>query len=359
MTTKPASKKADPTNKRDHPQMIHQELEDVLHLAFVDARARRHEFITVEHLLLALAKSSGTAEILQESGADVDELKKVLNIFIEENTPTVGGKEEVDTQPTLGFQRVIQRAIMTAQGKQISERQVLCHDALVAIFGEKDSQAVYLLHQQGVTRLDVMEFISLGKRKHHEGLQSDSKSQEEAESIAVDRDLSILVSKASQPYVSTSSRTHERPKLFISYSHADTACLDRLLVHLKPLERANTVVAWSDRRIRTGDKWKVELEQTLDDAVIAILLVSADFLASDFIVNNELPPLLIKADAKGLRILPVVLKPCGFRRDPVLSTFQAVNDPVIPLLGMSLMEQESIYDKIADEVAKEIVTRSK
>lgn len=89
----------------------------------------------------------------------------------------------------------------------------------------------------------------------------------------------------------------------------------------------------------------------------AILLVSADFLASDFIVNNELPPLLIKADSNGLRILPVILKPCGFLRDPVLSTFQCANDPASPLLGMSTIDQEGVYDKIAEEVAIAISNR--
>nr|WP_240788760.1 toll/interleukin-1 receptor domain-containing protein [Ramlibacter henchirensis] len=152
-------------------------------------------------------------------------------------------------------------------------------------------------------------------------------------------------------------KRNERPKLFISYSHVDTQCVERLLVHLKPLERANTVVCWSDKRLRTGDKWKAEIEQNLNEAVIAVLLISADFLASDFIVNNELPPLLVKADSNGLRILPVIVKPCGFRRDPILSTFQAANDPATPLLGMTPIEQEALYDKIADEVAKEIANR--
>jgi hypothetical protein len=88
------------------------------------------------------------------------------------------------------------------------------------------------------------------------------------------------------------------------------------------------------------------------------LLVSADFLASDFIVNNELPPLLMSAEARGLRILPVVLKPCGFHRDPVLSNFQSINNPAAPLLGLAHIEQEAIYSRIADEVAEEIHLRT-
>jgi hypothetical protein len=179
----------------------------------------------------------------------------------------------------------------------------------------------------------------------------------ERETERVNRGVATILIEAAQPFVTADVKRSDRPKLFISYSHVDTPCVDRLLVHLKPLERANTIICWSDKRLRTGDKWKAEIEQNLDEAVIAVLLISADFLASDFIVNNELPPLLIKADAKGLKILPVILKPCGFRRDPVLSTFQSANDPATPLLGMTLIEQEAVYDKIAEEVAREISAR--
>jgi ATP-dependent Clp protease ATP-binding subunit ClpA len=143
--------------------MIAQELEVSLHMAFVEARQKRHEFITVEHLLLALLDNPTAAEVLRACAANIDELRKSLGGFVAEHTPTVAGTEEIDTQPTLGFQRVIQRAILHVQSS--GKKEVTGANVLVAIFGEKDSHAVYFLHQQGITRLDVVNFISHGITK--------------------------------------------------------------------------------------------------------------------------------------------------------------------------------------------------
>ncbi|MFM1881086.1 MAG: ATP-dependent Clp protease ATP-binding subunit ClpA, partial [Pseudomonadota bacterium] len=145
--------------------MISQELEVSLHMAFVEARQQRHEFITVEHLLLALLDNPSASEILKACAVDFDVLRKSLTGFISENTPVIQGSEEVDTQPTLGFQRVIQRAIMHVQSTSNGKKEVTGANVLVAIFGEKDSHAVYYLHQQGVTRLDVVNYIAHGITK--------------------------------------------------------------------------------------------------------------------------------------------------------------------------------------------------
>jgi ATP-dependent Clp protease ATP-binding subunit ClpA len=142
--------------------MIAQELEVSLHMAFMDARQKRHEFITVEHLLLALLDNPSASEVLRACAANIEELRKLLTEFINEHTPIVTG-DEVDTQPTLGFQRVIQRAILHVQSS--GKKEVTGANVLVAIFGEKDSHAVYFLHQKGVTRLDVVNYISHGISK--------------------------------------------------------------------------------------------------------------------------------------------------------------------------------------------------
>ena len=161
--------------------MIAQELEVSLHMAFVEARQARHEFITVEHLLLALLDNPSAAEVLRACAVNIEDLRKTLTNFINDNTPTVPGTSEVDTQPTLGFQRVIQRAIMHVQSASNGKKEVTGANVLVAIFGEKDSHAVYYLHQQGVTRLDVVNFISHGVRKDQ---QPDSqKAPEGAEDV--------------------------------------------------------------------------------------------------------------------------------------------------------------------------------
>ncbi|MEY4362788.1 MAG: ATP-dependent Clp protease ATP-binding subunit ClpA [Pseudomonadota bacterium] len=163
--------------------MIAQELEVSLHMAFVEARQQRHEFITVEHLLLALLDNPSAAEVLRACSANIDDLRKALSNFIKDNTPQVAGTDEVDTQPTLGFQRVIQRAIMHVQSTGNGKKEVTGANVLVAIFGEKDSHAVYYLHQQGVTRLDVVNFIAHGIRKNDppEPTKSSENSAPEAE----------------------------------------------------------------------------------------------------------------------------------------------------------------------------------
>ena len=143
--------------------MIAQELEVSLHMAFMDARQKRHELITVEHLLLAMIDNPTAADVLRACGANLDNLRSELNHYIEEHTPMMGGDEEVDTQPTLGFQRVIQRAILHVQSS--GKKEVTGANVLVAIYGEKDSHAVFFLHQQGVTRLDVVNYISHGVAK--------------------------------------------------------------------------------------------------------------------------------------------------------------------------------------------------
>ena len=161
--------------------MIAQELEVSLHMAFMDARQKRHELITVEHLLLAMIDNPTAAEVLRACGADTEKLRKDLLGYIDEHTPVVAGQDEVDTQPTLGFQRVIQRAILHVQSS--GKKEVSGANVLVAIFGEKDSHAVFYLHQQGITRLDVVNYIAHGVSKNAEQTQKASESNpSEAES---------------------------------------------------------------------------------------------------------------------------------------------------------------------------------
>ena len=143
--------------------MIAQELEVSLHMAFVEARQKRHEFITVEHLLLAMLDNPSAAEVLRACAVDLDELRTALANFINEHTPRLPANSESDTTPTQGFQRVIQRAILHVQSS--GKKEVTGANVLVAIFGEKDSHAVYFLNQRGVTRLDVVNYISHGISK--------------------------------------------------------------------------------------------------------------------------------------------------------------------------------------------------
>ncbi|MEW6294508.1 MAG: ATP-dependent Clp protease ATP-binding subunit ClpA [Pseudomonadota bacterium] len=165
--------------------MIAQELEVSLHMAFVEARQKRHEFITVEHLLLALLDNPSAADVLRACAADIEELRREVAGFIDQHTPTVPGDGEIDTQPTLGFQRVIQRAILHVQSS--GKKEVNGANVLVAIFGEKDSHAVYFLQKQSISRLDVVNYISHGitktpqpTGKGQEAPEPDTEAQQQA-----------------------------------------------------------------------------------------------------------------------------------------------------------------------------------
>ena len=140
--------------------MIAQDLEVSLHLAFVEARQKRHEFITVEHLLLAMLDNASAAQVLRACGANIEELRQVITEFIDANTPAVSGNGDMDTQPTLGFQRVIQRAILHAQSA--NKKEISGANILAALFGEKDSHAVHFLTQRNINRIDVVNQIVHG-----------------------------------------------------------------------------------------------------------------------------------------------------------------------------------------------------
>src|SRR4051812_12436676 len=159
--------------------MIAQELEVSLHMAFVEARQKQHEFITVEHLLLAMLDNPSAAEVLKACGVDLEELRGVLADFISEHTPRLAAHSDADTQPTQGFQRVIQRAILHVQSS--GKKEVTGANVLVAIFGEKESHAVYFLNQRGVTRLDVVNYIAHGITKNPQQKQEKGESKEDNE----------------------------------------------------------------------------------------------------------------------------------------------------------------------------------
>lgn len=144
--------------------------------------------------------------------------------------------------------------------------------------------------------------------------------------------------------IEVTGEAHKRTKVFISYSHEDAQWLQRLRVHLRPLEREQRIEIWDDTRIKPGSRWREEIRQAIATAKVVVLLVSADFLASDFIATAELPPLLCAAEKEGALILSVILSPSTFS-STILAQFQAVNDPSNPLVDATKGEQESVLVK--------------
>ncbi len=165
--------------------MLNKDLELTLNLAFRFARERRHEYMTVEHLLLALLDNPAAGDALKSCGANIERLRLELANFIDSTTPLIpDGDLERDTQPTLGFQRVLQRAVFHVQSSGKSE--VTGANVLVAIFSEQESQAVYLLKKTDISRLDIVNFISHGVIKSEKLEQSDDQQQDENGEISVE-----------------------------------------------------------------------------------------------------------------------------------------------------------------------------
>ncbi len=159
--------------------MLNKELEFTLNQAFKQAREKRHEFMTVEHLLLALVDNPTAAAALRACGADNERLRRAIAEFVEETTPLIPANDSRETQPTLGFQRVLQRAVFHVQSS--GNKEVTGANVLVAIFSEQESQAVYLLGQQDISRLDIVNYISHGISKVHDADAQENPAPSEAE----------------------------------------------------------------------------------------------------------------------------------------------------------------------------------
>ena len=169
---------------RKSEKMINQELEQNLNSAFKIAQDQKHEFVTVEHLLLALVENSDAQNLFSSNNIDINQLKSELEEFIGSTTPKIAKENDIEIQPTLGFQRVIQRAVFHVQSS--GKNEVKGSNVLVAIFSEKESQSVYLLEQLGLTRLDAVSYLSHGKNE-----SSESEYTEEGESNEPDSNTAL------------------------------------------------------------------------------------------------------------------------------------------------------------------------
>jgi hypothetical protein len=149
--------------------------------------------------------------------------------------------------------------------------------------------------------------------------------------------------------------TLPRTKVFISYSHQDKRYLEELQGHLEYFQRNQMVSAWNDQQIAPGSRWREEIEHALIVTKVALLLVSSDFLASEFIAAHELPPLLTAAQSNEVTILPVIIRPCAFY-DTELKIFQSVNSPSKPLSLLTKAKREQVWIKAAKLVVGAMAT---
>jgi len=164
-----------------------------------------------------------------------------------------------------------------------------------------------------------------------------------ADGIAGSQTLNALNLQTIAPAVPRSART----KIFVSYSHADEKWLKMLHVHIAPLERSGVVERWDDSKISAGQKWREKIDSAIRSTKVAVLLISAYFMASDFITENELPPLLEAAENDGAVILPVIISPCVIGS---LAEFQAVNSPSKPLVDLSRGDRDRVWVKLVEAI---------
>jgi len=160
---------------------------------------------------------------------------------------------------------------------------------------------------------------------------------------------------AAEQSASSTSQAGQR-SVFVSYSHEDIHWLGRLKVHLKPQVRAGELDLWDDTVLVPGSQWREEIRAALENATVAVLLVSADFLASDFIASDELPPLLDGAQYRGVKVLPLIVSPCRFKEIPSLAKFQSVNDSKLPLVMLDQGEQEQVFVSLANQIGEILQT---
>jgi hypothetical protein len=220
-------------------------------------------------------------------------------------------------------------------------------DVLVALFAERESHAVYFLNAQDMTRFDAVNYISHGIAKAA-GQRIDAEQPATATIVSGTLPIDGLVLNETLD----GRRKTLSKKVFISYSHRDRRWISRLEVHLKPIADLGVVEYWHDGMISPGRRWREEIKASIEKAQIAILLISADFLASEFISKNELPPLLKAAEEKGCHILPIIVAPCRFLRHDALAEFQSVNPPSRPLSGMNAHDREMLFVRVADTIEK-------
>ncbi len=168
-----------------------------------------------------------------------------------------------------------------------------------------------------------------------------------AQAVETPRQLSPVVKPARRTFASATLQ----PSIFGSYSHKDRKFVDAVRLHLKPLERDNSLEFWDDSKIKAGAKWRDEIQNAIERASAAILFISANFLASDFIHSDEIPPLLAEAKSRGTMILPLIVGHCLFTQHPVLSTFQAFSDPNRPVGTLGKNERDKLFVRLATQLA--------
>lgn len=247
----------------------------------------------------------------------------------------------------------------TAIGTSVSLAAHLTYEARDPDYILVDKRT-FLLAQELIPYYDGPRPVELRSRGQVTGRRYDCYSISSSRNVAAEPSASSaahpdgsrasdLRSTAEGPTATQSTNIRFSPNVFISYSHKDKPWLVQLQEHLKPEIRHGTINSWDDTMIEPGQKWRSEIERALASAQVAVLLVTPAFLASDFITENELPPLLDAAYEKGLKILWIPVKPSSVKKTPI-AEYQAVLDPATPLIKLQDYERDAAFVKIIDTI---------
>ena len=297
-------------------------------IVFYDPNSRE-DFSNAADMCISLRNSFPDLEILLTTGSE--EIAAPSNLELERYVELEKLEEKYQINNYDDYESILSEILVNVlkRKKKINKEIKLMKSKLKEFQNQLSDQKA----EPDKIRVEIKEFLI---------------SMEKPEDVMEAKKLKHYRADESELYIPS-----EKNVIFISYSHADKdPWLKRLQIYLKPLEKEGIIHRWDDTLIEPGQNWFNEIKGALASAKVGIFLVSADFLASDFISEKELPDLLNAAEKRGTTIIPVIVNPCRFLKTKGLADFQAVNDPLKPLVNLTKGEQDAVFERVANQVEK-------
>jgi len=297
-------------------------------IVFYDPNTRE-DFINAADMCISLRNNFPDLEIILTTGSE--EITAPSNLELERYVELEKLEENYQINNYDDYESILSEILINVlkRKKKINKEIKLMKSKLKEFQDQLSNQKA----EPDKIRMELKEFLT---------------SMEKAEEVMEAKKLEDFRTDKSEPHIPS-----EKNVIFISYSHADKdPWLKRLQTYLKPLEKEGIIHRWDDTLIEPGQNWFNEIKRALASAKVVIFLVSADFLASDFISEKELPDLLNAAEKRGTTIIPVIVNPCRFLKTKGLADFQAVNDPLKPLVNLTKGEQDAVFERVANQVEK-------
>jgi len=297
-------------------------------IVFYDSNTRE-DFVNAADMCISLRNNFPDLEIILTTGSE--EITAPSNLELERYVELEKLEEKYQINNYDDYESILSEILINVlkRKKKINKEIKLMKSKLKEFQDQLSNQKA----EPDKIRIELKEFLT---------------SMEKAEEVKEAKKLEDFKADKLELHIPS-----EKNVIFISYSHADKdPWLKRLQTYLKPLEKEGIIHRWDDTLIEPGQNWFNEIKRALTSAKVGIFLVSADFLASDFISEKELPDLLNAAEKRGTTIIPVIVNPCRFLKTKGLADFQAVNDPLKPLVNLTQGEQDAVFEKVANQVEK-------